>query len=675
MPPPRRSASLCAFLAVLALALFGTTAMASAAAGDIGYEDASFAPLGGSPTGSKPESKLWFNDGTWWASMFNPSAGEHRIYKLDRTTGVWSDTGVAIDPRDSTRADALWDAGSGKLYVASHVFTTSGGATSSGNAGRLYRYSYSGGNYTLDAGFPVTINAAKTETLVIDKDSTGALWATWTAGSRVYVNHSTGNDASWGTPYIVPGAGTTLTSDDISSLIHFDANNVGQIGVMWSNQSDGKFYFALHADGAGDGAWSSSAVPTGASSDDHINLKTDGAGRVYAAVKTSEGSSSRPLVQLLVRSAAGAWSATTFGTVSNSHTRPIVLLDTTNDLIHMFATCPQPPKTSGQSGGDICEKTATIGDSPSFGAGIGTAVIRDADSAEMNDATSTKQNLSAATGLVVQANNATTDVYWHMQETLGGSSQTVAAGFTGTPTTGSAPLPVQFTDTSTGSPTSWSWSFGDGGTSTARNPSHTYAAAGSYTVSLTVSNGSSSDTHTQTGYVTVSSGGGGGQTQTFIAAADAQVKSTSPNTNYGTLTTLRVRQGSSPTDVFYHTYLRFAVSGLSGTVKSATLRLYVTDASPDGGTIYTNAGGWSESGGSSITWANAPPLVPTPDPPIAIKPTAAVGSWTDVDISRLITGTGNGTYDLALASASTNSAIYASREDAAHAPALVITTG
>ena len=31
----------------------------------------------------------------------------------------------------------------------------------------------------------------------------------------------------------------------------------------------------------------------------------------------------------------------------------------------------------------------------------------------MNDVTSTKQSLSAATGMVVLANNATTDVYWH----------------------------------------------------------------------------------------------------------------------------------------------------------------------------------------------------------------------------------------------------------------------
>ncbi|PKL57450.1 MAG: hypothetical protein CVV35_00110 [Methanomicrobiales archaeon HGW-Methanomicrobiales-6] len=83
------------------------------------------------------------------------------------------------------------------------------------------------------------------------------------------------------------------------------------------------------------------------------------------------------------------------------------------------------------------------------------------------------------------------------------------AAFTGTPTSGTAPLAVQFNDTSTGSPTVWNWSFGDGAWHNttdvaARNATHTYAAAGTYTVSLTASNAGGSDTHTETDYITVS---------------------------------------------------------------------------------------------------------------------------------------------------------------------------
>ncbi|HLC15366.1 MAG TPA: PKD domain-containing protein, partial [Thermodesulfovibrionia bacterium] len=66
------------------------------------------------------------------------------------------------------------------------------------------------------------------------------------------------------------------------------------------------------------------------------------------------------------------------------------------------------------------------------------------------------------------------------------SPSAVTANFSGTPTSGAAPLTVNFTDSSTssGTITSWSWNFGDGGTSTEQNPTYEYSSAGTYTVSL-----------------------------------------------------------------------------------------------------------------------------------------------------------------------------------------------
>jgi hypothetical protein len=412
----RTPARLPAVSAVLsAVALLGAAAPARAAGGDIGHQDGSFGRLG-SPSGTKPESKLWFNHG-WWATMFDPSAGEHRIFKLNAATGSWTNTGVTADARDSTRADALWDPARGKLYIASHIWASTGVTTTPGSVGRLYRYSYdpASDRYSLDAGFPARVNSAKSETLVIDKDSTGTLWATWTQGSQVYVNHTAGgNDAAWGSPYVIPGAGTHVTSDDISSLVHFGGSH---IGVMWSNQADDNFYFSVHNDGASDSSWSTSSLSAGAKSDDHVNLKADSSGRVFAAVKTGATAKSAPLNVLAVRSPSGAWSTTTFGTAADSETRPIVVLDDQIGTLHMFATCPQPPLKSGQSGGDICEKTTSMSN-PSFAPGPGTPVIREAGVPDMNDATSTKQNVDAATGLVVLAGNATSKTYWHMQASL-----------------------------------------------------------------------------------------------------------------------------------------------------------------------------------------------------------------------------------------------------------------
>jgi PKD repeat protein len=88
-----------------------------------------------------------------------------------------------------------------------------------------------------------------------------------------------------------------------------------------------------------------------------------------------------------------------------------------------------------------------------------------------------------------------------------GSSQTPVApvaDFQGNPTSGDAPLVVNFTDLSTGNPTSWSWNFGDGvGTATAKNPTYEYTSAGTYTVTLTVTNEVDSDTEIKDGYINV----------------------------------------------------------------------------------------------------------------------------------------------------------------------------
>jgi YVTN family beta-propeller protein len=82
------------------------------------------------------------------------------------------------------------------------------------------------------------------------------------------------------------------------------------------------------------------------------------------------------------------------------------------------------------------------------------------------------------------------------------------ANFSATPTSGAAPLTVQFSDSSINNPTSWSWSFGDGAISSLQNPKHSYTAAGTYTVSLKATNAYGSNTVTNTGYIKVTSSTG-----------------------------------------------------------------------------------------------------------------------------------------------------------------------
>lgn len=660
-------------LFALALALLGPVlrpSVARATAGDIGYQGPSSAGAGTAATGSKPESKLWWNDGFWWASMFDSASSRHAIFRLDRSTETWVSTGVRLDDRPSSRADTLWDGS--RLYVASHVVSQSSATAVAGYPSRLYRFSYntSTRSYSLDPGFPVAINNVKSETLVIDKDSTGKLWATWAQAGQVMVNATTGSDLTWGTPFVLPAKGASaLDTDDISSVVAFGGT---KIGVLWSNQSDSAMYFAAHVDGQPDGTWevSRTAVQGPNTADDHINLKSlqaDGSGRVFAAVKTSMDGGTNgqaPLIMLLVRDpATGDWSSHVYGRVSDSHTRPIVMLDEEHNVLHMFATGPSTPGTIAYSG-TIYEKTSPL-NNVSFAAGPGTPVIRDAASADVNNATSTKQNVSSRTGLVVLASNDTTGRYWHADESLGSSSSAPTASFTATPTSGSAPLQVAFTDTSIGSLTSWSWSFGDGTSSTAQNPTHAYTAAGTYTVSLTASNAGGSDVATRTGYITVTPPAT--PALRFTPSADAFVNSAAETKNYSNLNVLKLSQATGGAAT-YRPYLKFDVSGITGAVTSVKLRLFVTDASADGGDVYTASNAWTETG---ITWSTAPAPSGTA---LGRAGAVAVGTWVEINLSATAVG-GNGTYSFTLRNALTDAAWYASREDTANPPTLVITQG
>jgi len=79
------------------------------------------------------------------------------------------------------------------------------------------------------------------------------------------------------------------------------------------------------------------------------------------------------------------------------------------------------------------------------------------------------------------------------------------ANFTGTPTSGSAPLSVWFNGTSTNVPTSRAWNFGDGSivNLSVQNLTHVYLIPGNYTVNLTATNAGGSNTSTKVNYITV----------------------------------------------------------------------------------------------------------------------------------------------------------------------------
>jgi len=399
------------------------------AAVSAGYTDFSFfypAPGTSSPdivqepTAEKVQSKLWYNDGRWWGSLFNNAADVHayHIYWLNQASQQWVDTGTALDTRPQTRADALWD--------GTHLYIASGGVvtTTAQLDGVLFRYSYNSATkqYTRDFG-PITVRTGGAKAIVIDKDSTGKLWSTYVQGNQVWVSHSLASDSSWSAPFVLPVAGTSVTSEDISSLIAFD----GKIGVMWSNVATGGFYFATHVDGDPDITWTSSIVASQPGlANDHINLKTlpsDPSGTIFAVIKTKFTTPAHPTTDPKVELLVGkkqpdgtlAWKTIPVSDIAEMQTRPILLIDTDNRRLYVFS--------STVDGGAVWYTSASLDNLQFDPTTKGILLIRNPAYPYIGNVTSTKQNVNHASGIVVLASydnafkgypgSPATDFYFH----------------------------------------------------------------------------------------------------------------------------------------------------------------------------------------------------------------------------------------------------------------------
>lgn len=165
-------------------------------------------------------------------------------------------------------------------------------------------------------------------------------------------------------------------------------------------------------------------------------------------------------------------------------------------------------------------------------------------------------------------------------------------------------------------------------------------------------------TPTATATPTTTSGPG---TFTFIPVADTYVNSANPNGNSGSSTSLRA--DGSPE---MRSYLRFDVTGLSGSIVNARLRLYANSSHSMGYAIHGVAdNSWGEH---TVIYNNAPPVGGV----VGSSGSFSAGTWTEVNVTSLIGG--NGPVSLAFTTLHTTAMNLASRESGITAPQLVVET-
>lgn len=149
---------------------------------------------------------------------------------------------------------------------------------------------------------------------------------------------------------------------------------------------------------------------------------------------------------------------------------------------------------------------------------------------------------------------------------------------------------------------------------------------------------------------------------TFKAEADAHVQQADPTVNAGASADLEVIRANGQSA---ESYLRFTVSGLSGAVQSARLRVYsTTETAENGPALYATENSWIET---EINWENRPARANTAsgDQTLVRK-----FSWVEYDVTALVKG--DGTYSFVLAGDTDEGLLFSSRESS-NGPELIIT--
>ena len=345
-------------------------------------------------TGEKPQSKVWKYDNQWWCVMpsSEPGSSGTWLFHLNTSTWAWDDV-VRLTTSTSTHADC-------KVYGSlTYVLLVKSSSAD------LYKLTYSSSTYSSSFVHTISLDSG-VETATIDIDSEGIMWLASDAGNdNINVRWSASPYTSWSSAKILKNTGD---NDDICAVTAFDGD---KIGVLWSNQDDKQFQFSYHLDSNPTTTWSTmegvnGPVSGGHFADDHINLAVKSDGTLYAAVKTSYGdydSEHGPEIALLERSTSGTWS--TFS-VANTGTRPIVLLNETEEVITVVYT------DNSTSSDDIVYRQSDFSASISFGS------KQTLIAGSYNNVTSTKQNYtdevvvladgsSGASGVMAYTNDPT----------------------------------------------------------------------------------------------------------------------------------------------------------------------------------------------------------------------------------------------------------------------------
>ena len=297
------------------------------------------------PTRDKPQSKLWFAHGSWWAWF--PDGDGSSIWR--RANDGWKRETSLDDWLNALpgRAD-VWSETNGvrAVLVAEDQLSI---------AGLIYEPRT--GGYKPDGdpfiwAIPDADIEEPIESATIARDGNGIWWIVYDFQRSIWVRHSEDVSGSqWGNPIKLGGP---VAVDDIGVI--FTAP--GYIGVMWAHQSGGdeeEIYFRRHLDRSPPEQWEDvETIERGyGAAEDHFNAAVGANGHVYVVTKDDKNVIDQPQLVLRDLYPDGSWKNYPYANRTElvMPTRPIALLG--GDPLHLYLVHSLYPQGGSPRGEDF----------------------------------------------------------------------------------------------------------------------------------------------------------------------------------------------------------------------------------------------------------------------------------------------------------------------------------
>ena len=383
----------CALLAVTGLPPAGAQDFASQTYVGEAYSDA----LLRTPTATENQSKIWFHAEAWWAVMVDDDSRTARVHELmqDHT---WRATSTVITDDVDDVGDALLDGNTTHVLVREsddemqYVKLTFDPTTREYTAAPSRRVTRRGSDAVPS----------------IAQDTAGRLWVAFATVRKIFYAWSDDGGRNWSDLALLATTGTGGTPEQ-AALVSYD----DRVGVLWSDQGSESFEFASHRDGDVPTTWTYERAIAGPGlADNHLSLRRlDGQPQdtLVAAVKTSlndRGQSDGPIIQVLIRTGEGRWTATPVATVADLVNDPVLVLNDATRTMYVFAS----------SAGDIVMKSSPV-DTPAFEPGKGELFALGTEG-PLIDPSVPKESVTGESGIVVLASDDEAHVYHHAEMPL-----------------------------------------------------------------------------------------------------------------------------------------------------------------------------------------------------------------------------------------------------------------